>query len=167
MTRQNRNPVRTPSRFSFGGTPDRVAAGMFTNLFQFKARRSPATYDRAFIRDLQVRRSVPRDPRVERIILICWGLIAINAMEEINPVARPHTAPLVLKRRQNSANTMAGRLAEAATANANPTRNATLNVGPKTIAIAMEIAPTTHAVMRATRTSKPGDRSFPWWITLV
>ncbi len=63
---------------------------MFTNLFQFKARRSPATYDRAFIRDLQVRRSVPRDPRVERIILICWGLIAIKHVAVIWAVHHYH-----------------------------------------------------------------------------
>ena len=43
---------------------------MFANLFPFKAHRSPANYDQAFIRDVQVRRPVPRDPRVERIILV-------------------------------------------------------------------------------------------------
>lgn len=51
---------------------------MFADLFQFKARRSPADYDRAFIQEIQVRQSVPRDPRVERIILLCWGLIAVK-----------------------------------------------------------------------------------------
>ena len=50
---------------------------------------------------------------------------------------------------------------EAATANASATRKATLAVGPRTIAIAMAIAPTTKAATRATRRSSPGKRSTP------
>ena len=62
---------------------------------------------------------------------------------------------------------MTGRLAEAATANASATRKATFAVGPSTMAIAMEIAPTTKAAMRATRRSSLGLCSWPWRMMLV
>jgi hypothetical protein len=51
---------------------------MFPDLFQFKARSAPADYDRAFITEVKVRRPQVRDPRVEKIILLCWGLIAVK-----------------------------------------------------------------------------------------
>ena len=56
---------------------------------------------------------------------------------------------------------MTGKFADAATANASPTRNATFAPGPNPMAIAMDTAPTTSAVQRATRTSSPGERSLP------
>ncbi len=89
------------------------------------------------------------------------GLNTIKAKDEMRPVAKPHTAPAVLKRRQNNESTMTGRLADAATAKASATRNATLAFGPRTIAIPIEIAPTKNAVTRATRTSSPSRRSRP------
>lgn len=51
---------------------------MFADLFQFKTRRAPDGIDRAFVADVSVSQPVPRDPRVEKIILLCWGLIAIK-----------------------------------------------------------------------------------------
>jgi hypothetical protein len=51
---------------------------MFANLLQFLAPRDPAAYDGAFIASVHARRPVPRDPRVERIILVCWTLIAVK-----------------------------------------------------------------------------------------
>ena len=51
---------------------------MFADLFQFKTRRAPGGIDRAFIAEVNVRRPVPRDPRLERIILLCWVLIAVK-----------------------------------------------------------------------------------------
>ena len=62
---------------------------------------------------------------------------------------------------------MTGKFADAATANASPTRNATFAVGPNPIAIVIDTAPTTSAVQRATRTSSPGERSLPWCSTFV
>ena len=47
---------------------------------------------------------------------ITLGEIKINTNEEINPVASPATAPLVLNRRQKSDNTITGKFAEAAIA---------------------------------------------------
>ena len=93
------------------------------------------------------------------------GEIKINTSEEINPVASPATAPLVLNRRQKSDNTITGRFAEAATAKASATKKATFAVGPRMIAIAMEIPPTTKAVMRATLTSSCGLFSCPCFKT--
>ena len=63
------------------------------------------------------------------------GEIAMSTSDEASPVPKPHTAPVVLKRLQKSDSTMTGRFADAATANASATRNATFAVGPSTIAI--------------------------------
>ena len=51
---------------------------MFPDLFQFKARQTPGAYDRAFIAEVKVRRAQVRNPRVEKVILLCWGLIAVK-----------------------------------------------------------------------------------------
>ena len=51
---------------------------MFADFFQLRLRHPPADYDRAFVADVTVRHSVPRNPRVEKLILLCWGLIAIK-----------------------------------------------------------------------------------------
>ena len=92
-------------------------------------------------------------------IAITLGLIRINPIEASSPTASPATAPAVLNRRQKIDSTITGRFADAATANASATRNATFAVGPSTMAIAIATAPTTNAEMRATSTSSPGLRS--------
>jgi len=51
---------------------------MFADLFQLRMRRPPPDYERAFVADVDVRRPVPRNPRVEKLILFCWGLIAVK-----------------------------------------------------------------------------------------
>ncbi len=51
---------------------------MFANLLQLKARRASGGYDRAFVAGVQVHQPVPRNPRVEKLILACWGLIAVK-----------------------------------------------------------------------------------------
>jgi len=50
---------------------------MFAHLFQLKARPAPAA-DHDFVTEVNVTRRVPRDPRVERLILLCWALIAVK-----------------------------------------------------------------------------------------
>ena len=57
------------------------------------------------------------------------GLITTSAMELMTPNSTPTTAPVVLKRRQVSDSSSAGKLALAATANARPTMNETF--GPR------------------------------------
>ncbi len=51
---------------------------MFANLLQWITRRDPAAADYAFVEEVHASRPVPRDPRVERLILVCWGLIAVK-----------------------------------------------------------------------------------------
>lgn len=51
---------------------------MFANLFQYFSSRHPGDLDQAFIEEVRVRRPVPASPRAEKIILICWGLIAVK-----------------------------------------------------------------------------------------
>ena len=51
---------------------------MFADLFQLKTRRSPDGIDRAFVTEVHISRPVPRNPRVEKVILICWSLIAVK-----------------------------------------------------------------------------------------
>jgi hypothetical protein len=51
---------------------------MFANLLQSLSPRDPAAFDDAFVESVQVKRPVPRNPRVEKIILACWALIAVK-----------------------------------------------------------------------------------------
>lgn len=51
---------------------------MFAHLLQWISHRAPATYEQAFVTEVQVSRPVPRNPRLEKIILLCWGLIAVK-----------------------------------------------------------------------------------------
>jgi hypothetical protein len=51
---------------------------MFANLFQFFSGRDPADFDQPFIEEVRVRRPVPANPRAEKLILVCWGLIAVK-----------------------------------------------------------------------------------------
>ena len=53
---------------------------MFANLFQLITGRPP-TPDidrRAFVQEVRVQQIEPRNPKVERMILICWILIAVK-----------------------------------------------------------------------------------------
>jgi hypothetical protein len=76
-----------------------------------------------------------------------------------------HSAPAVLNRFQNSEYRSVGRLAEAATANASATRNATFWLRAR-IPAATATTPTRTAVRRATRTSASGF-AVPRLITLA
>ena len=51
---------------------------MFADLLQLITRRPPEVYEHAFVEEVHVSRPVPRNPRVEKFILICWGLIAVK-----------------------------------------------------------------------------------------
>ena len=55
-------------------------AKMFANLLQLLTRRPtpPEEYDLAFVKEVSVRTKPPREPRVERVILVCWVLIALK-----------------------------------------------------------------------------------------
>jgi hypothetical protein len=52
---------------------------MFANLLQLiTPRPHAATVNAAFVAELSVRESEPRNPRVERLIFVCWLLIAVK-----------------------------------------------------------------------------------------
>lgn len=48
---------------------------MLTALLHLFSRRSAANYEQAFIRDVEVKERMPRNPWIERLILVCWLLI--------------------------------------------------------------------------------------------
>ena len=73
--------------------------------------------------------------------------------ELITPNSTPVTAPVVLKRRQLSASSSAGKFALAATAKARPTMNETFSPSPPMIAMRMAMAPIATAAIFATQTS--------------
>ncbi|MBL9215958.1 MAG: hypothetical protein JNG83_10825 [Opitutaceae bacterium] len=51
---------------------------MLADFIQLITRRTPDTYERAFVTEVHATRPVPPDPRVEKFILACWGLIAVK-----------------------------------------------------------------------------------------
>ena len=52
---------------------------MFANLLQLiTGRPNPDVAHTAFVQEVRVERRVPRNPRVERLILVCWILIAVK-----------------------------------------------------------------------------------------
>src|SRR3954471_20653703 len=53
-------------------------AHMFANLLQWITRRESEGPPYAFVEEVQANRPVPRDPRSEKFILICWSLIAVK-----------------------------------------------------------------------------------------
>ena len=51
---------------------------MFADLFPWNRHHSPETYERAFVAEVTVSRAEPENPRLEKLILLCWGLIAVK-----------------------------------------------------------------------------------------
>jgi hypothetical protein len=51
---------------------------MLADLFKFRPPRDPGEYEHAFVEEVSVSRPVPPDPRVVRLIFICWVLIAVK-----------------------------------------------------------------------------------------
>jgi hypothetical protein len=51
---------------------------MFANLLHYFSRRAAGDVDTDFITEVRVRRPVPANPRAEKIILVCWVLIAVK-----------------------------------------------------------------------------------------
>ncbi|HEX2101695.1 MAG TPA: hypothetical protein VHF69_13565 [Candidatus Synoicihabitans sp.] len=51
---------------------------MFANLLERLHLRSPRAYDHAFVREVRVRRRVPRSRRVEVLLGLGWVLIALK-----------------------------------------------------------------------------------------
>jgi hypothetical protein len=51
---------------------------MFANLLRFFSTHDRDAFDTAFITEVRVGEPVPRNPRAEKIILVCWLLIAVK-----------------------------------------------------------------------------------------
>lgn len=52
---------------------------MIPNLLQLITRRPPVDYDRGFVEEVRWVEHLPRrHPRVEKLILVCWLLIAVK-----------------------------------------------------------------------------------------
>lgn len=62
---------------------------MITNMFQPNGS-SPQDYEEAFVEKVNVRRWERPNPRIERLILICWLLIAVKHVAVIWAVPRYH-----------------------------------------------------------------------------
>jgi hypothetical protein len=112
------------------------------------------------------------DPRVlereQRALLPrTLGPIRISAIELTSPVARPAIAPAAVNLRQYRASRIAGRLAEAATANASATRNATLAFGPSSDRDRDRERADRERRDPRDRTSSPSRRSLPRCSTLI
>jgi hypothetical protein len=64
---------------------------MFSNLFDLIAGRPPPELEsRAFIEEVRVLPQEKRNPKVERLMLICWVLIAVKHVAIIWVVHRYH-----------------------------------------------------------------------------
>lgn len=63
---------------------------MLADLFQWIVRRQTPAYEQAFVEGVQVRQPRRPSPRVERLILICWILIAIKHVAVIWAVHHYH-----------------------------------------------------------------------------
>jgi len=64
---------------------------MFADLTRFPGRRgAPERYDRAFVREVVVRPALPRNRRLELLLLACWLLIAVKQAAVVWAVHRYH-----------------------------------------------------------------------------
>ena len=57
---------------------DRGGQGRHAGLVADLTRRDPDAPAYDFVEEVHASRPVPRNPRAEKIILICWGLIAVK-----------------------------------------------------------------------------------------
>jgi hypothetical protein len=61
---------------------------LLTTLLQLISRSSSTRYERAFIREVEVKDRMPRNPWMERLLLVCWLLIVIKCFFVIWAVNR-------------------------------------------------------------------------------
>jgi hypothetical protein len=55
------------------------SCGVIPNLLQLLSRRAPAEYHRGFVEEVRlVEHLPPRNARVEKLLLVCWLLIAVK-----------------------------------------------------------------------------------------
>ena len=61
---------------------------MLSNLFQLISRRPPRGNDYGFVQEVHVSRSVTRNRRIERLLLLGWVLIALKSWLIIWAIAK-------------------------------------------------------------------------------
>lgn len=64
---------------------------MIPNLLQLLSRRPPTEFDRGFVEEVRMLDHAPRrNPRIEKLILVCWILIAAKCGAVVWLVERYH-----------------------------------------------------------------------------
>ena len=63
---------------------------MFSNLLRLVTRKPPASYDRSFVQEVRVPRQRERNPKIDRLFLLAWILIALKTVFVIWAVPRYH-----------------------------------------------------------------------------
>ena len=63
---------------------------MFANLLQLITRRPPPDYERSFVQEVRIKQRSPRNPRIERLIFVCWLLILVKSFVVIWLVDKYH-----------------------------------------------------------------------------
>lgn len=61
---------------------------MFANFLHYFSSRQPAEHDHVFVESVEVKHTMPANPRAEKIILLCWVLIAVKHVAVIWAVWR-------------------------------------------------------------------------------
>ncbi len=63
---------------------------MLADFVRLIHRRPPADYEQGFVRAVRVRTRSPRNRRVERVIWICWAIIAVKCVGVVWLFGRYH-----------------------------------------------------------------------------
>jgi hypothetical protein len=53
---------------------------VFSNLFHPFSPKTRPDYEAGFVKDVEVRHRVPRNSKLERLLIACWILIAIKSV---------------------------------------------------------------------------------------
>jgi len=53
---------------------------MLADLVRLISRKPPVNYERGFVRQVNVRERAPRNARVERVLGVCWVVIALKCV---------------------------------------------------------------------------------------
>ncbi len=52
---------------------------MIPNLFSLLSKK-PDAYERAFVKEVKIARKTPRNRKVERLLILCWAVIAVKSV---------------------------------------------------------------------------------------
>ena len=63
---------------------------MFADFIRLVSRRPSVDYERGFVRGVRVSGRPPRNRRVERVLAVCWVLIAIKSVAVVWLFGRYH-----------------------------------------------------------------------------